>query len=145
VVGCKTEPVTIPPVVELIRSSELTDRAPYTCAAVVHDASRLIFTASACPLDGGGAIVAVGNVTRAQTPFRTMCPASTSCAADLALWGPDWLLSSAVSNSDAYDHSRGRLRRFPKQLSFAVRCQFDDRRGKCKAVSVVGVNVDIAI
>jgi enamine deaminase RidA (YjgF/YER057c/UK114 family) len=56
--------MTTPPVVELIRSSELTDRAPYAYAAAVRDASRLIFTAGACPLDLGGAIVAVGDVTR---------------------------------------------------------------------------------
>jgi enamine deaminase RidA (YjgF/YER057c/UK114 family) len=56
--------VTTPPVVELIRSPELTDRAPYADAATVRDASRLIFTAGVCPLDGGGAIVAVGDVTR---------------------------------------------------------------------------------
>jgi len=61
---CKTEPVTTPPVVELIRSPALTDRASYAYAAAVCDASRLIFTAGACPLDGGGAIVAVGDVTR---------------------------------------------------------------------------------
>jgi enamine deaminase RidA (YjgF/YER057c/UK114 family) len=56
--------VTTPPIVELIRSPELTDRAPYAFAAVVRDASRLIFTAGACPLDISGAIVAVGDVTR---------------------------------------------------------------------------------
>jgi enamine deaminase RidA (YjgF/YER057c/UK114 family) len=56
--------VPTPPVVELIRSPELTDRAPYACAAVIGDASRLIFTAGACPLDIGGATVAVGDVTR---------------------------------------------------------------------------------
>ena len=56
--------MTTPPVVELIRSPELTDRAPYADAATVRDASRLIFTAGVCPLDGGGAIVAVGDVTR---------------------------------------------------------------------------------
>jgi enamine deaminase RidA (YjgF/YER057c/UK114 family) len=61
---CKTESVTTPPVVELIRSPELSDRAPYAYAAAVHDASRLIFTAGACPLDGRGTIVAVGDVTR---------------------------------------------------------------------------------
>jgi enamine deaminase RidA (YjgF/YER057c/UK114 family) len=48
----------------MIRSPELTDRAPYACAAAVRDASLLIFTAGACPLDPGGTIVAVGDVTR---------------------------------------------------------------------------------
>ena len=47
---CKTEPVTTPPVVELIRSPALTDRASYAYAAAVCDASRLIFTAGACDL-----------------------------------------------------------------------------------------------
>jgi len=50
------------PAVELIRSPELTDRAPYAYAAVAHDVSRLVFTAGACPLDEAGATVATGDV-----------------------------------------------------------------------------------
>jgi enamine deaminase RidA (YjgF/YER057c/UK114 family) len=48
--------------VELIRSSALTDRAPYAYAAVAHGVSRLVFTAGACPLDADGATVAIGDI-----------------------------------------------------------------------------------
>jgi enamine deaminase RidA (YjgF/YER057c/UK114 family) len=60
---CEAGAVTTQPVVELIRSPELADSAPYSCAAVVRGASRLIFTAGACPLDADGATVAIGDVT----------------------------------------------------------------------------------
>lgn len=48
--------------VELVRAGELTDRAPYSYAAVAHGVSRLVFTAGACPLDEAGGTVAVGDV-----------------------------------------------------------------------------------
>jgi enamine deaminase RidA (YjgF/YER057c/UK114 family) len=48
--------------VELIRSRELTDAAPYAYAAVAHGVSRLVFTAGACPLDADGRTVAIGDV-----------------------------------------------------------------------------------
>ena len=48
--------------VELIRSDELTDVAPYAYAAVAHGVTRLVFTAGACPLDANGKTVAVGEV-----------------------------------------------------------------------------------
>jgi len=48
--------------VELIRPHDLTDRAPYAYAAVAHGATRLVFTAGACPLDAAGNTVAVGDV-----------------------------------------------------------------------------------
>lgn len=54
--------MTTPASVELIRSSELTDVAPYAYAAVAHDVSRLVFTAGACPLDAVGNTVALGDV-----------------------------------------------------------------------------------
>ena len=74
----------MPPVVELIRSSELTDCAPYACAAAVDGASRLIFTAGACPLDGGGAIVAVGDVTRqSEQVMANLVSALKAAGADL--------------------------------------------------------------
>ena len=47
--------------VELIRSAELTDTAPYAYAAVV-PAGRTVYTAGACPLDEQGAIVSPGEV-----------------------------------------------------------------------------------
>jgi enamine deaminase RidA (YjgF/YER057c/UK114 family) len=60
---CHPEAVTTSGFIELIRSPELTDQAPYAYAAVASDVSRLVFTAGACPLDSSGAIIAVGDVT----------------------------------------------------------------------------------
>jgi enamine deaminase RidA (YjgF/YER057c/UK114 family) len=48
--------------VELVRAAALSDVAPYAYAAVAHDASRLVFTAGACPLDEVGNTVCVGDV-----------------------------------------------------------------------------------
>src|SRR4051795_10774007 len=48
--------------VELIRSHELTDTAPYAYAAVT-PAGRTVWTAGACPLDDQGTVVAPGDVT----------------------------------------------------------------------------------
>jgi enamine deaminase RidA (YjgF/YER057c/UK114 family) len=48
--------------VELVRSSELTDVAPYAYAAVADNVDRLVFTAGACPLDSAGNTVAIGDV-----------------------------------------------------------------------------------
>ena len=76
--------MTTSPVVEPIRSSELTDRAPYAYAAAVRDASRLIFTAGACPLDSGGAIVAVGDVTgQAEQVMTNLASALEAAGAGL--------------------------------------------------------------
>jgi enamine deaminase RidA (YjgF/YER057c/UK114 family) len=47
--------------VDLIRSNDLTDRAPYAYASVVTSGS-LVFTAGACPLDAEGTVVAPGDV-----------------------------------------------------------------------------------
>ena len=49
--------------VELIRSHELTDAAPYAYAAVT-PAGRTVWTAGACPLDREGQVVAPGDVAR---------------------------------------------------------------------------------
>jgi enamine deaminase RidA (YjgF/YER057c/UK114 family) len=54
------------PHTELIRPPELSDRAPYAYAARVDDASRLVFSAGACPIDQNGLTVAVGRL-REQT------------------------------------------------------------------------------
>jgi enamine deaminase RidA (YjgF/YER057c/UK114 family) len=51
-----------PAAVELIRSGELTNVAPYAYAAVARDVTRLVFTAGACPLDADGNTVAIGDV-----------------------------------------------------------------------------------
>ncbi len=50
------------PAIELIRSPDLTDSAPYAYAAVASDVSRLVFTAGACPLDADGTVTPVGDV-----------------------------------------------------------------------------------
>lgn len=54
--------VTDPGQVELVRSSHLAKGVPYAYAAVVPAASRLVFTAGACPLDERGATVEVGDI-----------------------------------------------------------------------------------
>ena len=51
-----------PAPVELVRSRELSDVAPYAYAAVAHGVSRLVFTAGACPLAADGTTVAPGDV-----------------------------------------------------------------------------------
>lgn len=51
-----------PPLVHLLRSTELARTAPYAYAASVSPAARLIFTAGACPLDEQGRTVAVGDI-----------------------------------------------------------------------------------
>jgi len=48
--------------VTLVRSSDLTDKAPYAYAAVAPPGARLVFTAGACPLDAAGETVAPGDV-----------------------------------------------------------------------------------
>jgi enamine deaminase RidA (YjgF/YER057c/UK114 family) len=47
--------------ITLVRSDELTSRAPYAYAAVTPAGARLVFTAGACPLDEAGATVAPGD------------------------------------------------------------------------------------
>ncbi|MCC2316070.1 RidA family protein [Cellulomonas xiejunii] len=47
------------PTITLVRSEQLTAKAPYAYAAVAGD---LVFTAGACPLDADGRTVAVGDV-----------------------------------------------------------------------------------
>lgn len=46
----------------LVRSADLTDKAPYAYAAVSDPGTSLVFTAGACPLDAEGNTVAPGNV-----------------------------------------------------------------------------------
>ncbi|WP_265445517.1 RidA family protein [Flexivirga meconopsidis] len=48
--------------VQLIRSSALSDTAPYAYAATTETASRPVYFAGACPLDADGATVAIGDV-----------------------------------------------------------------------------------
>lgn len=51
-----------PAPVELVRSRDLTARAPYAYAAIAHGVTRLVFTAGACPLDAAGNTVAAGDI-----------------------------------------------------------------------------------
>jgi enamine deaminase RidA (YjgF/YER057c/UK114 family) len=77
--------VTTPPAVELIHSPEASNLVPYADAAVVHDASRFIFTAGACPLDGRGVIVAVGDITRqAEQVMANLASALEAAGAGIA-------------------------------------------------------------
>lgn len=70
--------------VELVRSTELTSRAPYAYAAVVHDVSRLVFTAGAGPLDQNGATVAVDDVVgQAEQVMINLRTALQAAGADL--------------------------------------------------------------
>lgn len=48
--------------IELVRTPDLTDRAPYAYAAVARDVNRLVFTAGACPLDAEGNPVSIGDI-----------------------------------------------------------------------------------
>jgi enamine deaminase RidA (YjgF/YER057c/UK114 family) len=77
--------VTTPPVVELVRSPELPGSTPYACAALVRGATRLIFTAGACPLDADGATVAVGDVTaQSEAAVANLATALEAAGAGLA-------------------------------------------------------------
>ena len=51
----------MPRAVQLIRSSALSDVAPYSYAATAPKDARLVFLAGACPLDPDGAVVAAGD------------------------------------------------------------------------------------
>ena len=72
------------PTVELIRSPELAQRAPYAYAAIAHDVRRLILTAGACPLDEAGTTVAVGDVSgQAEQVMTNLRIALRAAGADL--------------------------------------------------------------
>ena len=60
--------------VELIRTGELTDEAPYAYAATVPADDALVFTAGACPLDADGR----GRPRSATSPGRPGSPWTTS-------------------------------------------------------------------
>jgi enamine deaminase RidA (YjgF/YER057c/UK114 family) len=70
--------------VTLIRSTELTDRAPYAYAAVSPPGTRLVFTAGACPLDAAGETVAPGDVAaQAEQVMQNLRIALRAAGADL--------------------------------------------------------------
>jgi enamine deaminase RidA (YjgF/YER057c/UK114 family) len=63
---CETGEMAPQSRIELIRSEELTDLAPYAYAAVAPPGARLVITAGACPLDAAGETVAPADLV-AQT------------------------------------------------------------------------------
>jgi enamine deaminase RidA (YjgF/YER057c/UK114 family) len=68
----------------LVRSAELTDKAPYAYAAVAPQGARLVFTAGACPLDPAGETVAPGDVAaQAEQVMRNLRTALREAGADL--------------------------------------------------------------
>lgn len=70
--------------IELVRAPGLTDSAPYAYAAVAHGASRLVFTAGACPLDPDGNTVAPGDVAaQAQQVMVNLTEALAAAGAQL--------------------------------------------------------------
>lgn len=70
--------------VELIRTSSLTDRAPYAYASVV-PAGRLVFTAGACPLDAEGNVVAPDDVAeQARQVVANLVEALHAAGAELS-------------------------------------------------------------
>ncbi len=80
----ESDPLSQQPLLELVSSEALTDRAPYAYAAVVHAGPRLVFTAGACPLDEQGATVAVGDVAgQAQQVMANLVTALRAADAEL--------------------------------------------------------------
>jgi len=70
--------------VTLVRSSDLTDKAPYAYAAVAPPGGRLVFTAGACPLDAAGETVAPGDVAaQAEQVMQNLRTALRAAGADL--------------------------------------------------------------
>ena len=70
--------------ITLVRSTELTDIAPYAYAALPPPGARLIFTAGACPLDEAGATVAPGDVAaQADQVMKNLRTALRAAGADL--------------------------------------------------------------
>jgi enamine deaminase RidA (YjgF/YER057c/UK114 family) len=63
---CETGEMAPQARVELIRSDDLTDRAPYAYAAVAPPGARLVITAGACPLDAAGETIGPADLA-AQT------------------------------------------------------------------------------
>ncbi|MET3452390.1 MULTISPECIES: Rid family hydrolase [Curtobacterium] len=74
-------------VVQLIRSTALSDVAEYAYAATAPADARLVFLAGACPLDADGATVAVGDVrgqaTQCVENLRTALAAAGAGIEDL--------------------------------------------------------------
>lgn len=68
----------------LVRSTDLTDKAPYAYAAVAPPGVRLVFTAGACPLDAAGETVAPGDfAAQAEQVMENLRIALRAAGADL--------------------------------------------------------------
>ncbi|HEY7421110.1 MAG TPA: RidA family protein [Gaiellaceae bacterium] len=69
---------------KLVRTSDLTDEAPYAYAAVAPPGARLVFTAGACPLDAAGETVAPGDVAaQAEQVMQNLRTALRAAGAEL--------------------------------------------------------------
>lgn len=87
--------------VELIRASTLADRVPYAYAAVAHHASRLVFTAGACPLDESGNTVAVGDLAgQAEQVMLNLRLALQAAGAELAVVVKSTVYVASESQAD---------------------------------------------
>ncbi|MDF0530119.1 Rid family hydrolase [Tsukamurella sp. 8F] len=74
----------MPRAVQLIRATALADVAEYAYAATAPKDARMIFLAGACPLDGDGATVAVGDYAgQARACFGTMSAALAAAGATI--------------------------------------------------------------
>jgi enamine deaminase RidA (YjgF/YER057c/UK114 family) len=70
--------------ITLVRSNELTDRAPYAYAAISPPGAQLVITAGACPLDAAGETVAPGDVAaQADQVMQNLRAALRAAGADL--------------------------------------------------------------
>ena len=73
-----------PKTITLVRSDDLSRRAPYAYAAMPPAGARLVFTAGACPLDADGETVAPGDVvTQAEQVMKNLRTALRAAGADL--------------------------------------------------------------
>jgi enamine deaminase RidA (YjgF/YER057c/UK114 family) len=70
--------------IDLVRTLDLTDQAPYAYASVARDVSRLVFTAGACPLDSEGKTVSVGDIAgQAEQVMANLTVALNAAGAEL--------------------------------------------------------------
>jgi enamine deaminase RidA (YjgF/YER057c/UK114 family) len=70
--------------IDLVRTRDLTDQAPYAYASVARDVSRLVFTAGACPLDSEGKTVSVGDIAgQAEQVMANLTVALNAAGAEL--------------------------------------------------------------
>jgi enamine deaminase RidA (YjgF/YER057c/UK114 family) len=70
--------------IDLVRTPDLTDQAPYAYASVARDVSRLVFTAGACPLDSEGKTVSVGDIAgQAEQVMANLTVALNAAGAEL--------------------------------------------------------------